>query len=196
MENNSTPALESYEIIENENNEIMILIYAGPTEPANSTYTINEYAKHIILKRNSKDTLYIEQLSDEHMQKIKKLNTIYVCELKYNENLKEDEETDIVYAYASTKEIPAQNKKQETYIALRRSQLRTEDHRCSSNRLMLCQEHFLHLLRFLHILLYSFRSSRMLLSFSFFATPLSRVGRTIRPKRIVFFLVNHKSEGG
>lgn len=114
MENNSTPALESYEIIENENNEIMILIYAGPTEPANSTYTINEYAKHIILKRNSKDTLYIEQLSDEYMQKIKKLNTIYVCELKYNENLKEDEETDIVYAYASTKEIPAQNKKQET----------------------------------------------------------------------------------
>ncbi|MBE6462848.1 MAG: hypothetical protein E7005_03710 [Alphaproteobacteria bacterium] len=114
MENNSTPALESYEIIENENNEIMILIYAGPTEPANSTYTINEYAKHIILKRNSKDTLYIEQLSDEHMQKIKKLNTIYVCELKYNENLKEDEETDIVYAYASTKEIPVQNKKQET----------------------------------------------------------------------------------
>jgi len=114
MENNSTPALESYEIIENENNEIMILIYAGPTEPTNSTYTINEYAKHIILKRNSKDTLYIEQLSDEHMQKIKKLNTIYVCELKYNENLKEDEETDIVYAYASTKEIPAQNKKQET----------------------------------------------------------------------------------
>ena len=114
MENNSTPALESYEIIENENNEIMILIYAGPTEPANSTYTINEYAKHIILKRNSKDTLYIEQLSDEHMQKIKKLNTNYVCELKYNENLKEDEETDIVYAYASTKEIPAQNKKQET----------------------------------------------------------------------------------
>ena len=114
MENNSTPALESYEIIENENNEIMILIYAGPTEPTNSTYTINEYAKHIILKRNSKDTLYIEQLSDEHMQKIKKLNTIYVCELKYNENLKEDEETDIVYAYASTKEIPAQHKKQET----------------------------------------------------------------------------------
>ena len=113
MENNSTPALESYEIIENENNEIMILIYAGPTEPANSTYTINEYAKHIILKRNSKDTLYIEQLSDEHMQKIKKLNTIYVCELKYNEKLKEDEETDIVYAYATTKEIPVLNKKQE-----------------------------------------------------------------------------------
>ena len=111
MENNSTPALETYEIIENENNEIMILIYAGPTEPTNSTYTINEYAKHIILKRNSKDTLYIEQLSDEHMQKIKKLNTIYVCELKYNENLKEDEETDIAYAYAAIREDLAKNTK-------------------------------------------------------------------------------------
>jgi hypothetical protein len=113
MEDNSIPALESYEIIENEKNEIMILIYAGSTEPTNSTYTINEYAKHIILKRNPKDTLYIEQLSDEYMEKIKQLDTIYICELKYNENLKEDEETDIVYAYAATKENPNQNTKQE-----------------------------------------------------------------------------------
>ena len=111
MEKNLNKALDSYEILENENNEIMILLYAGQTEPANSTYRINEYAKHIIIKRNSKDTIYIEQLSDEYMQKIKKLDTIYICELKYNENLKEDEETDIAYAYAAIREDLANNTK-------------------------------------------------------------------------------------
>ena len=115
MEKNLNKALDSYEILENENNEIMILLYAGQTEPANSTYRINEYAKHIIIKRNSKDTIYIEQLSDEYINKIKKLDTLYVCELKYNENQKEDEETDIVYAYASAleKEDTTQQKQEE-----------------------------------------------------------------------------------
>ena len=115
MEKNLNKALDSYEILENENNEIMILLYAGQTEPANSTYRINEYARHIVIKRNSKDTLYIEQLSDEYINKIKKLDTLYVCELKYNENLKEDEETDIVYAYASAleKEDTTQQKQEE-----------------------------------------------------------------------------------
>lgn len=115
MEKNLNKALDSYEILENENNEIMILLYAGQTEPANSTYRINEYARHIVIKRNSKDTLYIEQLSDEYINKIKKLDTLYVCELKYNENQKEDEETDIVYAYASAleKEDTTQQKQEE-----------------------------------------------------------------------------------
>ena len=115
MEKNLNKALDSYEILENENNEIMILLYAGQTEPANSTYRINEYARHIVIKRNSKDTLYIEQLSDEYINKIKKLHTLYVCELKYNENQKEDEETDIVYAYASAleKEDTTQQKQEE-----------------------------------------------------------------------------------
>ena len=115
MEKNLNKALDSYEILENENNEIMILLYAGQTEPANSTYRINEYARHIVIKRNSKDTLYIEQLSDEYINKIKKLDTLYVCEIKYNENQKEDEETDIVYAYASAleKEDTTQQKQEE-----------------------------------------------------------------------------------
>ena len=65
---------------------------------------INEYARQIVIKRNSKDTLYIEDIAPEYMEKIKKLETLYVCELKYNENLKEDDETDILYAYASALE--------------------------------------------------------------------------------------------
>ena len=104
MANTLSSAVDSYELIENEKNEIMILLYAGQTEPSNSTYKINEYARQIVIKRNSKDTLYIEDIAPEYMEKIKKLETLYVCELKYNENLKEDDETDILYAYASALE--------------------------------------------------------------------------------------------
>ena len=50
--------------------------------------------------------LYLCFYTNIHFKKsrIKKLETLYVCELKYNENLKEDDETDILYAYASALE--------------------------------------------------------------------------------------------
>lgn len=91
-----------YELMENDDGEIMLLLYAGENEPQKSSFFINEKKKNLELYRNSKDTVIIEELVAESISKLKKIDTLYICEMKYN--TKETEENEILYAYTATKE--------------------------------------------------------------------------------------------
>ena len=86
-----------YELLENDNNEIMVLLYAVDSAPQDPSFTINEKRSCMILHRNPEDNVSITGLALETFQKLKKLDTLYVCEMNYSED--ENEENKIVYAY-------------------------------------------------------------------------------------------------
>lgn len=88
-----------YDLMENDDGEVMVLLYAGFTEPLNPAFLLNKQNKCIELKRNAKDTVIIEGLKPESIEKLENLQTLYVCELKYSED--EDDDNEIVYAYAA-----------------------------------------------------------------------------------------------
>lgn len=88
-----------YELMENDDGEVMLLLYADGDAPQNPTFFVNEERKWIELTRNKNDIVYIEGLQTETVEKLKKLTVLYACEMKYNEN--PDAENEIQYAYAA-----------------------------------------------------------------------------------------------
>ena len=109
--NNPTPLPQNvYELIENDNNEIMLLLYAGESTPTKTSFHLNEAKKCIELYRNPSDTVIIEGLQPDSINKLKQINILYVCEMKYNEN--PNSESEIIYAYEAhpKKESPQKPK--------------------------------------------------------------------------------------
>ena len=99
-----------YELMENDAGEIMVLIFAGEGKPVNPTFYLNEKEKLIEITRSKNDIVLIEGLQPDTIEKIKKLKTLYNCEMKYNEN--PEAENEIVNAYAAAlkkKAIEPQN---------------------------------------------------------------------------------------
>ena len=89
-----------YELMENDEGEVMVLIFAGEGKPQNPTFALYEKEKLIEITRSKNDIILIEGLQPEAIEKLKKLKTLYVCEMKYNEN--PEAENEIVNAYAAT----------------------------------------------------------------------------------------------
>lgn len=85
-----------YELMENDDGEVMVLLYAGNTNPLNPSFRLNKVRKCIELKRNNKDVVLIEGLKPESIEKLDKLEVLYVCELKYTENA---DDSEILFAY-------------------------------------------------------------------------------------------------
>ena len=88
-----------YELMENDAGEIMVLIFAGEGKPVNPTFYLNEKEKLIEITRSKNDIVLIEGLQPDTIEKIKNLKTLYICEMKYNEN--PEAENEIVNAYAA-----------------------------------------------------------------------------------------------
>lgn len=89
-----------YELMENDDGEIMLLLYAGDVAPQNSTFRINVQKKALELFRSPKDTVIIDGLTTESIAKLQDIDKLYVCEMKYNET--PNSENEIVYAYTTT----------------------------------------------------------------------------------------------
>ncbi len=109
-------SLNIYDIIENDKEEILILLYASKEAPDNPSFFLNENKKYIRLTRNTKDIILIEDIEEKYIKKISKQPCLYVCELKYDETLKEGDESEIVYAYSALPkaEVKAKKKTQKT----------------------------------------------------------------------------------
>lgn len=102
-ENKDATALSAknvYELMDNDAGEVMVLLYAGEGKPANPTFLLDEKNKLIEISRSKDDLVLIEGLKSDAINKIKKLETLYVCEMKYNDN--PDAENEILYAYAAS----------------------------------------------------------------------------------------------
>ena len=102
-----------YELIENDEGELMVLIFAFDEKPQSPFFYINEKRKTLDLYRSKNDLVVIDNLKPETIKKLKKTSQIYVCEMKYNED--PEAENEIVYAYsAEPKERPLPTAKEET----------------------------------------------------------------------------------
>lgn len=103
---------DTYELLENDNNEIMVLLYAVDSTPYDPYFTINERRSCLIIHRNPNDNVFAMGLAPETINKLKKLDVIYVCELNYTTN--EEEENKIIHAYKAPlkKEEPTVQKTQ------------------------------------------------------------------------------------
>ena len=101
-----------YELMENDDGEVMVLLFAGEGTPQNPSFTLDEANQLIELSRSKNDIVLIEGLLPDAVEKLKKLSVLYVCEMKYNEN--PEAENEILHAYAAAlkkKEQPQQNRR-------------------------------------------------------------------------------------
>ena len=99
-----------YELMENDDGEVMVLLFAGEGTPQNPSFALDETNRLIELSRSKNDIVLIEGLLPDAVEKLKKLSVLYVCEMKYNEN--PEAENEILHAYAAAlkkKEQPQQN---------------------------------------------------------------------------------------
>lgn len=97
MPNKSIDPRNVYELMENDEGETMLLLYAGETAPQDPTFYINENTHTLELYRNSKDTVIIEGLTPDSISKLKNKDKLYICEMKYNDT--PNSENEILYAY-------------------------------------------------------------------------------------------------
>ena len=74
-----------YELMENDDGEVMVLLFAGEGTPQNPSFTLDETNRLIELSRSKNDIVLIEGLLPDAVEKLKKLSVLYVCEMKYNE---------------------------------------------------------------------------------------------------------------
>lgn len=88
-----------YELMENDDGEVMVLLFAGEGTPQNPSFTLDETNRLIELSRSKNDIVLIEGLLPDAVEKLKKLSVLYVCEMKYNEN--PEAENEILHAYAA-----------------------------------------------------------------------------------------------
>lgn len=88
-----------YELMENDDGEVMVLLFAGEGTPQNPSFTLDEANRLIELSRSKNDIVLIEGLLPNAVEKLKKLSVLYVCEMKYNEN--PEAENEILHAYAA-----------------------------------------------------------------------------------------------
>ena len=105
-----------YDLVENDKGEVMILVYAKEPAPQKSTFSFDAQSGILKLNRTKDDVLLVAGLQPAAVKKLATLKNLYVCEIKYTE---QDEESEIVYAYAAplqrtsaknqSKEIPQVN---------------------------------------------------------------------------------------
>ena len=97
MLKNQAKENDTYEIIENDEGEMMIMLYASPNAPQNPSFFLNEKKQCLELNRNLNQTIVIENITDSYVEKIKQQTNLYVCELSQTQD--ENEESEIVHAY-------------------------------------------------------------------------------------------------
>ena len=87
-----------YELLENDKKEIMVLIYTNSIAPEEPKFILNEPTRCLEIYRNKKEVVVLNGLQKETIEKIKKLDIIYVCELDASTT---DNENRIIYAYTA-----------------------------------------------------------------------------------------------
>ena len=97
---NTQIAKDAYDIMENDKGEIMVMLYAGSTQPQKPTFTLKEVEKCLELSRNPQDTVKINGLVEESIEKLKNIKNLYICEMMYKDD--SDTEGEIAYAYIAT----------------------------------------------------------------------------------------------
>lgn len=89
----------TYDFIVNDDDEVMLLIYAQTGTPSNPHLEIDIQNKRAVLYRTADYALSIDDIPDEISELFYDLDKILVCELSAEQN---DDDTQITDAYEAT----------------------------------------------------------------------------------------------
>ena len=92
----------SYDFIINDEDEVMLLLYARSGTPKDAVIAINRGEHKAVLHRNEQDNLVMEGIEEEVLDSLEDADTLLVCELSNEEN---DADTKIVNAYEADIEM-------------------------------------------------------------------------------------------
>ena len=87
---------DKFDFIINEDDEVMLLLYARTSAPKNPAIEINFEDKSALLQRNPSDGIQLTSIPDEILDALQETDNLLVCELNTAEN---EQDTQIVYAY-------------------------------------------------------------------------------------------------
>ena len=85
-----------YDFIINEDDEIMLLLYAKDTKPEQPHIDIDAQNKQAFLYRSKNDGVLIEDISDEILDILYEADKLLICELSNEDN---EEDIKIINAY-------------------------------------------------------------------------------------------------
>ena len=87
----------TYDFVVNDEDEVMLLLYAGESAPATETRIVLDAENHSAeLFRNDDDSIVLEAIPDEIFDSLIDADKLLVCELSKTEN---EDDSRIVYAY-------------------------------------------------------------------------------------------------
>ncbi|MBQ8870451.1 MAG: hypothetical protein IJ019_03650 [Alphaproteobacteria bacterium] len=85
-----------YDFVVNDEDEVMLLLYAGNTEPENARFVIDIQENKAELYRNEAECVVLENIPDDIFDSLVDADKLLVCEISNTEN---DEDSEIVFAY-------------------------------------------------------------------------------------------------
>ena len=92
---------DSYDFLIDEDDEVMLLLYAKASKPEDPYMVIDFDNKSAELYRNGSDCVVINDISEDILSALRLEDSILVCELSRDEG----EEAKIIYAYEAQIEI-------------------------------------------------------------------------------------------
>ena len=88
--------INTYDFLINDEDEVMLLLYARDTEPHDSSIEINAAEKSAVLHRTPTDDVWLDGIPDDVLDSLWDSDKLLVCELSVE---KDDKDTKIIYAY-------------------------------------------------------------------------------------------------
>ncbi len=89
--------ITTYDFVVNDEDEVMLLLYAGDTPPAENTRIVLDVENNSAeLFRNENESIVLDGVPDNIFDSLADADKLLVCELSDTEN---EEDSKIVYAY-------------------------------------------------------------------------------------------------
>ena len=85
-----------YDFVVNDEDEVMLLLYASNTEPQNARFVLNIEENKAELYRNEQECVVLENIPDDIFDSLADADKLLVCEISDTEK---DEDSEIVFAY-------------------------------------------------------------------------------------------------
>jgi len=92
----------AYDFVTNDEDEVMLLLYARESTPKNAVITIDLEKRSAVLHRNETEKLTMEDIPAEVLDSLQDADTLMICELSREEN---EAETKIINAYEADIEM-------------------------------------------------------------------------------------------
>ena len=85
-----------YDFVVNDEDEVMLLLYASNTEPQNARFVLNVEDNKAELYRNENECIVLENIPDDIFDSLADADKLLVCEISDTEK---EEDSEIVFAY-------------------------------------------------------------------------------------------------